>query len=878
MRCGRVGRGLTLAITIVAASVSLSPAAAVASAPDHGGASAPEQISLSISSLYSVNVAVASWVPVMVAVTDRGQSDVRGQLVLRVPTSAMAEPGTTTCYGTTGGRSFCTYGFTSVGGGFGSNYAAGPSATLVTYRAPLDLAAGTTKDIETDVLAESAQSSVQAQVVSGSDRLLASATAQLAVQNGQVTPSVLVVTDQAATLSSLSFPLPDGSQPQVQLLSAADVPAASAALGAFAAVVVDQADTSTFTPQQSRALEGYVGAGGTLLVAGGLGWRAAMAGFPAGFLPASVQGTAPEALPQLARLVDARPPPGRADVDNLAVAPGGVVTLSEGGQPLAVQARRGNGYVVLSAVDPAAAPLSNWAGSAGLASRLLATAYQYAYYGEGATLNKGFVSSPAVVPSSFSGQGPGPTSLMSPTMTSSVLDGYLEDIPGAAPPSAVLLGLLLLGYVFVAGPLCFVVLARLHRRDLAWVAVPIIAVVAGVAAYITGAGMARDPVVDEVQVAQMAPGSNLASVCSLGAVYLPRGGSSSVELASVGPVADLGAGAGADLTVGAGAAPGGSGLTVTGPNNSLGGWAASEDTEVGGTVGASVQASAGALKGLVTNHLSVTLTNVYVVEGSSNANLGTLAPGASVHFSLAASSQSPNPYGFGGIMTTTSPADSRRQVAVEAIDVLAAEYANANDGGPVLVGLASRPFLSADAAGVNRPSSRLDAVVVPLVPTLAAGSALSGITPELVASRGSAGVDGSLGATSNFTLAKGGFFDYQYLLPGRRWQQVHLDLGTPLGPNSFTNGTGPATGLGFPATTTSASQGIGFTLSAFDYRTDSWASLAVSGATGAFRATIAHPADYVGPGGAVELRLYAGAGGLEVVGSIPTLSANAARP
>ena len=62
--------------------------------------------------------------------------------------------------------------------------------------------------------------------------------------------------------------------------------------------------------------------------------------------------------------------------------------------------------------------------------------------------------------------------------------------------------------------------------------------------------------VNEVRVTQLVPGSHLAQLISLGAVYLPRGGSEDVDLSgqfSSPPalIGDLGADAGAQLAVGA---------------------------------------------------------------------------------------------------------------------------------------------------------------------------------------------------------------------------------------------------------------------------------------------------------------------------------------
>ncbi len=129
-------------------------------------------------------------------------------------------------------------------------------------------------------------------------------------------------------------------------------------------------------------------------------------------------------------------------------------------------------------------------------------------------------------------------------------------MPGASPPNAYVFGVLLIGYVLIAGPLCFWALTRLRRRELAWAAVPCLAVAGGLVLYVTGAGVERRAMVNEVRVTQLVPGSHLAQLISLGAVYLPRGGSEDVDLSgqfSSPPalIGDLGADAGAQLAVGA---------------------------------------------------------------------------------------------------------------------------------------------------------------------------------------------------------------------------------------------------------------------------------------------------------------------------------------
>ena len=871
----------SLVALVAAAQLWLGPAQASA-----GGllaAGRGPEVTLRVSSLYSVSVIPGTWVPVTIAVTNRGASDLHGQVVLTSQVARVVQPGSQVCYTSSNGSTTCTVtGLYSYGGyfsygGFSQGYSAGASTTRVEYKSPLDLAPGTTKVLVTDVLVDSAQASVEAEALGASGQVLAKGGDQLQVEAGNAQAAVLVVTNDPGELSSLSLPLPDGPQPQVQILSPAEVPGSSAALGAFSAVVVDEADTSALSTAQGRAIEGYVEAGGTLVVAGGLSWRAAMAGLPAGLLPARVKGTTALVLAQLSHLLGARPPAGRVDVDELVMSPGSSVILSEGSTPLAVEAGRGSGYVVVSAFDPAAAPLATWVGAPAVVSRLLASAYSEAYNQQAnVVLSGGVVSFGGTV----AGQPPSRAALMNPAQGGSALGAYLEQMPGAALPSAHFLGMLLVGYIVVAGPLCFLVLARLRRRHLAWVVLPGVAVVAALVAYESGAGLDRSPLSEQIQVVQLAAGSNLAQVSSMGAIYLPRGGSSQVTLASLGPVTDLGAGAGGDLTVGPGTAPGTSGLSVGGPHNSLGGWAASEDASLHGSVEASAQESAGTLRGRVTNRLGVDLNDVFVVDGAVEADIGALGPGRSARFSLAAPSKAAAGGNGAGVLVSSpflsstalaGSAAARHQFAMEGLYALASQYSEAA-GEPVMFGLAATPFLPARTGADVAAHQSVDAVIVPLTPTERPGLAISGLAPELVGSHRVMG--------SSSVLGQGGFFDYQYLLPGARWRHLGLDLGSPAG-SAGGAGTSSVVGIGVsagPTSNPSAALPGDFALSAFDYRRGRWEPLKVSLSSGHFRARIPGPSAYIGPGGSVEVRLTSLTPGLEVFGPVPALSAQPGAP
>ena len=225
------------------------------------------------------------------------------------------------------------------------------------------------------------------------------------------------------------------------------------------------------------------------------------------------------------------------------------------------------------------------------------------------------------------------------------------------------------------------------------------------------------------------------------------------------------------------------------------------------------------------------------------------------------------------------PASTRQQAAEQGLSELAHEYSAAIGGWPVLVGLADRQFLPPAHALGSVALTTTDAVVLPLVPAVDAGTRLADLAPELVGSTGLTGAVALGTASGTLALAKGGSLDLQFSLPTSHWRELQLDLGSPAG-----SGNGPGFGsegtvAGFALASGTSAKLADFSLSAFDYRSGRWDRLpAFLGAAGAiaggeFEAVLRQPGDYIGPGGAVELRLSALVAGLQVFGAVPTLTA-----
>ena len=334
-------------------------------------------VTLAIASSYKVTVPPGTWVPVTLSVANRGTSNVPGEIVVQAPAT---QPGLSTPGCLSNGPST----FTCLSAeDYSSSLAAGgpPSLkrpSIIHYTVPLELAAGTKKQLPLYLLTGPPGAGVSARVEGATGTVLARASAPLPVAYGLAQPAILVVTDSPSSVTVLGkLVAPTGAQPQLQYSVPSALPTAAAALGAFRAVTIDQADTSGMSPGQAQALEGYVEAGGSLLVAGGLDWGATTAGLPARLLPGAPTGSVSSwSLPELAALLRTTPVPGKVDLVGLRPRDRATDILVQGKNPVALEGTYGRGHVVLSAFDPAAAPLSTWAGAQALLSRVFAPAFE----------------------------------------------------------------------------------------------------------------------------------------------------------------------------------------------------------------------------------------------------------------------------------------------------------------------------------------------------------------------------------------------------------------------------------------------------------------------------------------------------------------------
>ncbi len=234
-----------------------------------------------------------------------------------------------------------------------------------------------------------------------------------------------------------------------------DIPDRQGGLRSFNALVISDINTEVLNAEQRNTLRDWVEAGGQLILSGGNGWSRVRSAFNATMLPLDVNNytnitnldklvlpngdilnssplTRPAILAQGTVLKDARL----------------ISYLQEGGNllPVAAERRIGGGRVVGLGLDLAVAPLQEWSGSTQLWQDLF-------------TYN--------LTPSN---------ALYSETnphlKNASEMLGLVSSVPELRLPDIMPFFGLLLAYLLLAGPVNYLVLKKLRRRELAWLTLP----------------------------------------------------------------------------------------------------------------------------------------------------------------------------------------------------------------------------------------------------------------------------------------------------------------------------------------------------------------------------------------------------------------------
>jgi hypothetical protein len=451
-------------------------------------------------------------------------------------------------------------------------------------------------------------------LVSNGTSIASQTVAYLVHDAGQLVVGVLAEKPQAVVGELALPPSATGAAAVIVPLTVADLPDRVEGWGALDRLIWQDVDSNGLSPGQLAALRGWVSGGGRLVVVGGTAGLGTLSNLPDDLLPYRPTATVDLDPTKLTSLLGTRPN-GATTLPALAgTLARGQTLVSSGDRTVAATMAYGNGEVSLIGFDPTTSWLAQSKSIEGFWRGLLP---------------------PRSSDVSFLGDD------------SQLLQAVQQLASLQLPPVGGLL-VLLAAYILVVGPLNYLVLRRIDRRELAWISVPVFVLGFAAAAYGYGSVLrGSDVIVNEVAIVRGAPDATEGRAQDYFGVFSPNRASYLVKVpggallaapisgdtfGSATGVLDIVQGDPAevrDLSVGVAQL-----RTIR-----------AETATTVPKMTATLKLSGGSLTGAFENESDQTLEGVAIVLGSSVVVLGDVAPHASVPVSLAIAS---NAFGFDG--------------------------------------------------------------------------------------------------------------------------------------------------------------------------------------------------------------------------------------
>jgi hypothetical protein len=462
-------------------------------------------------------------------------------------------------------------------------------------------------------------------------------------------------------------------------LTAADLPDRIEAWSALDRLVWQDVDTNTLTSDQIAALRGWLALGGRLVIVGGTAGPSVLSGFPDAILPYRPSTTDDVAASSLTSLLGAAPATA-TDVPALAGSlDHGRALATSGSHVIAADAAYGSGSVALVGFDPTV----------------------------------GWIADSKSTGQLWRGLIPARTSAATSMSDDSQILGAVQQFPSVALPPIGGLLLLLLGYIVLIGPINYLVLRRLDRREWAWITMPILIALFAVGAYGFGSALrGSDIIVNEVAIVRGAPDATEGSAQVYFGIFSPTRGTYQLALPggallSAPIIGDLFGGQVGALDVVQGA-------TARVRDGSLRTLRAETPVDVP-KLHADLKLVDGTLTGTIRNDSDVILEAPAVVLGGSVVVLADLAPGAHAGVSLKlasfANGQSLSDKIIGQLFFTGSGSETQRRSTTrhQIIDQLTYDPTigmtpSLPDDGPVVLAWGRQSVVDVQVAG-QRPAN-----------------------------------------------------------------------------------------------------------------------------------------------------------------------------
>lgn len=264
------------------------------------------------------------------------------------------------------------------------------------------------------------------------------------------------------------------------------------------AILISDVDTGVLTTAQLNALELWIAKGGTLITVGGPKWQATIQGVDA-FLPIQVTSTAHVTAPvnllsfqSLGEVINPFTEETEAVLATGTLLEDSQVLATQGDVPLVIEKKIGRGKSIFFAADPGLAPYKNWDGTLLIYNGLL----------------------------NFK---PTTTAWLNGHWETSSANEAVTAIAELAIPSIVLICALMAFYIVLVGPVNYLFLRIIKKREWAWISIPLIVLVVSVLSYIYGYFYrGQTPTLNRLTVIQAWDGVSMAEKDTLVGIYSPQ--------------------------------------------------------------------------------------------------------------------------------------------------------------------------------------------------------------------------------------------------------------------------------------------------------------------------------------------------------------------
>jgi hypothetical protein len=374
---------------------------------------------------------------------------------------------------------------------------AGGAAGRTRYGVPVDLPTTSGKDYILYAQPPQFGGTIDVTLVADGVTVVKKAVAFTVHEAGQLVVGVVAERPERIVPKLDLLPSASGVEPAVVTLGVEDLPDRVEAWASLDRLIWQDIDTNLLSVDQIAALRGWLAGGGRLIVAGGTAGPAVLSGFPDDVLPYRPTATLDVPPASIAGLVGQLP----ADAADLPALGGELVRgralATSGDRVIAAEAAYGSGVVTLLGFDPS----TRWIAD----SR------------ETESFWRGFLPPR---------QG-GPILIGDDNTLVSVV----AQLPELALPSIAGLIALLFGYILLIGPVNYLVLRRLDRREWAWITMPVL-----IAAFVAGsfglgaAVRGLDVVLNEVAIVRGAPDTTEGAAQVYLGIFSPGRGTYQVEV------------------------------------------------------------------------------------------------------------------------------------------------------------------------------------------------------------------------------------------------------------------------------------------------------------------------------------------------------------